>query len=140
MKILIYVFPLLLFSYCVNSKNLNQEQKDESKSLIKEIKTKNSWHIIYAEKQDSLYKIIVGKEDIINKNCQKITVGKRYALELQSRRDNAPEIGGVKLNPVNYLDIECYAYDKETEICIEPKKGIYELYYTNNLKGLCYLK
>jgi len=108
--------------------------------LIKEIRSKNSWYIIYAQKQDSLYKIVVGKENKIDTSCKKITVGKYYNLDLKSRRANAPEIGGVKLQPVNYLDVDCYAYDEKTEICIEPKKGIYDLYYTKDLDGLCYLK
>lgn len=106
---------------------------------MKKIKSKNAWYIIYAEKQDTLYKVVVKKE-IVSGECKKIAVGKYYDLELKSRRENAPEINGVKLQPMNYLDVECFSYDEETEICIEPKKRIYDLYYTNDLKGLCYLK
>lgn len=140
MKILLCICLLLALFSCSTQKGMPQGGKEESGYLIKKITSKNSWYIIYAKKQDSLYKIIVRKEDLWGGDCKKIAVGKYYDLELKSRRENAPEINGVKLKPANYLDVECYSYDHETEICIEPKKGIYDLYYTDDLKGLCYLK
>lgn len=140
MKILLCIYSVLAILSCSSPKGITQGQKEETSYLIKKIKSKNSWHIIYAQKQDSLYKIVVRKEGLSGDNCKKIVVGKYYNLELKLRRENAPEINGVKLKPVNYLDVECYSYDQETEICIEPKKGIYDLYYTDDLKGLCYLK
>jgi len=140
MKVLLYTSVLVMFFSCSTSKEVINYSKGENSYLIKKIKTKNSWHIIYAQKQDSLYKIVVGKESIPSADCKKIVVGKYYDLELKSRRENAPEINGVKLQPMNYLDVECYSYDEKTEICIEPKKGIYDLHYTDDLKGLCYLK
>ena len=45
-------------------------------------------------------------------------------------------IGGVKLDPVGYVG--CYQFDSVTTICLEPKLGIFDLYYTNDLKGICY--
>ncbi|MAL12735.1 MAG: hypothetical protein CL554_19880 [Algoriphagus sp.] len=150
MKILLCICSVLTLLSCSTPKGIAQGQKEEPGYLIKKIKSKNSWHIIYAQKQDSLYKIVVGKEGLSRDNCKKIVVGKYYDLELKSRRENVPVINGVKLKPVNYLDVkspaydkegvECYSYDEKTEICIEPKKGIYDLYYTDDLKGLCYLK
>lgn len=150
MKILLCIYSILMLLSCSASKGVTQGVMEESGYLIKKIKNKNSWHIIYAQKKDSLYKIVVGKEDLLRGECNKIVVGKFYDLELKSRRENVPVINGVRLKPVNYLDvkspaydkegIECYSYDEKTEICIEPKKGIYDLYYTDDLKGLCYLK
>jgi len=140
MKIFLYVYSILVLVSCSSPKGITQGRGEGSMYLIKKIKSKNSWYIIYAKKQDSLYKIVVRKEGLSGDDCKKIVVGKYYDLELKSRRDNAPEINGVKLKPVNYLDVECFSYDEETEICIEPKKGIYDLYYTDDLKGLCYLK
>lgn len=136
MKAIKYMHLILLFS-CTNSIS----QNNSTGYLVKNIESKNSWYIIYAEKNDSIYKIVVGKnEDNVDKDLKKIVIGQYYDFKLQSRRDSAPEIGGVKLNPINRLDVECYSYDKKTEICIEPKKGIYDLYYTKDLKGLYYKK
>ncbi|WP_157370253.1 hypothetical protein [Aquiflexum balticum] len=141
MKAIVFICSLFMLLSCSGSKGLNQDRNDDSKYLIKKIRAMNSWHIIYAEKQGSLYKIVVGKADEVRGDCdEKIAVGEYYDLELKSRRDNAPVINGVKLKPMNYLDVECYAYDEETEICIEPKKGILDLYYTDDLIGLCYLR
>lgn len=134
--------------YCSSSNGLTQDGGLNSTYLIKKIKTKNSWYIIYASRQDSIYKIVVGKEAVANTECEKIAVNKYYKLELKSRRENVPVINGVKLKPINHLDvksntydkegIECYSYDEYTEICTEPKKGIYDLYFTDDLKGLYY--
>ncbi|WP_114751992.1 hypothetical protein [Pleomorphovibrio marinus] len=150
MKILLCIFSALALLSCSTPKGITQGLKEEPGYLIKKIKSKNSWHIIYAQKQDSLYKIVVGKEVMAGDGCNKIVVGKSYDFELKSRKENVPVINGVRLKPVNYLDVktpaydkggvECYSYDEKTEICTEPKKGIYDLYYTDDLKGLCYLK
>ena len=138
MKTLIKICVVFLFHSCLSTQNTINSNTGLYK--IKKIQTKNDWYIIYAEKQDSTFKIVSGSEIGLNSECEKIRVGKSYAFELKSRRNNVPEINGVKLSPVNYLDIECYSFDKDTEICIEPKKGIYDLYHANNLKGLCFFQ
>lgn len=106
--------------------------------LIKKIDKNNSWYIIYAERKDTLFKIVSYAESKVDENCKKIVVGGKYDFELKSKKENAPIIGGVKLDPVGYTG--CYEFDKETTICLEPKRGIYDLFYTNDLKGICYLK
>lgn len=137
MRLLIFLIVVFAVS-CKNSKLTNQA-KDLS-YLVKKIDSKNNWHIIYASKQDSLFKIIVEKEINTTYNCDKIKVGGYYNFKLHSRKVEVVEINGVKVQPVNHLDIQCYSYDKETSICIEPKKGIYDLYHAENLKGLCLVK
>lgn len=136
MKFTIFYILLTLFS-CNSSKNVNQDKKETSSYLVKEISSINNWNIIYVTKQDSIYKIVTKKEN--NKNCEKIIVGKSYTFKLNSRKKNVPEINGVKISPVNSLDIQCYSYDEKTDICIEPEKGVYDLYHTDNIKGLCYM-
>jgi len=110
----------------------------DTRYLIKKIDKKNSWYIIYAERKDTLYKIVSYADNGINENCKKIVVGRRYDFDLKSKKENAPMIGDVKLDPVGYTG--CYQFDDKTTICLEPKRGIYDLFYTNNLKGICYLK
>jgi hypothetical protein len=106
--------------------------------LIKKIDKKHSWYIIYAERKDTLFKIVSYAEDKVDGNCKKIVVGEKYNFELKSKKENAPVIEGIKLDPVGYTG--CYVFDNETTICLEPKLGIYDLFYTNDLKGICYLK
>lgn len=106
--------------------------------LIKKIAKKNSWYIIYAERNDTLYKIVSYAESKVDENCKKMVVGGKYGFELKSKKENAPIIGGIKLDPVGYTG--CYQFDKETIICLEPKRGIFDLFFTNDIKGICYLK
>ena len=138
MKVLIYSLLFLVVSSCSSSNVLNKEKGNSSAYLIQKIESVNSWYVIYAAKKGNLYKIISGERENQNGKCNKIVIGQYYNFVLHSKRDNPPYIGKVKLQPINYLDIRCYAYDKETEICIEPEKGINDLYYTDNLEGLCF--
>jgi hypothetical protein len=114
--------------------------KNDSLYLIKSIDSVNNWYTIYAIKMDSTYKIVVKKEKLDLKCKRVIMVGESYRLELHSRKNEVPVINGIKISPINSLDIECYTYDENTVICIDPKKGIYDLYHTPNIKGLCYIK
>lgn len=133
------IMSLFLHS-CFASKALNKMPKNGSLYLIKSIDPVNNWYIIYAEKKDSVYKIVVKKEKYPSLKCKRgIVVGESYRLELHSRKNEVPVINGVKISPVNYLDIQCYTYEENTVICIDPKKGIYDLYHTPNIKGLCYI-
>lgn len=139
MKNLIYFLAsIVLLTSCSSTKKVMVISDNDTSYCIKKIYKKNSWYIIYAERKDTLFKIVSYEENNINDNCKKIVVGQRYDFELKSKRENAPIIGGVKLDPVGYTG--CYEFDKETIICLEPKRGIYDLFYTNDLKGICYLK
>jgi hypothetical protein len=138
MRTLFFLIPILICS-CGNSKIISQKE-DRLFFKVKKIDSINNWYIIYASKQDSLFKIVVKKEITTNINCSKIIRGQSYDFKLHSRKTNYPEINGIKINPGNSLDIACYTFDENTNICIEPKKGIYDLYYAENLKGLCILK
>ena len=106
---------------------------------VYKIDKENDYYLIYAKKKDSLYKIVSKNESPIS-DCNKIKINNYYDFKLHSRRENSPTIGGIKLNPVNYLDIQCYTYDKDTKICIDIKNGIFDLYYADNIKGLCFIK
>lgn len=125
---------------CFTSKHLNKTANTDSLYVIKSIDSVNNWYVILAVKRDSSYKIVVKKEKEHDAKCEKpIVVGQSYHLELHSRKNEAPVINGIKIKPVNYLDIQCYTYDENTVICIEPQKGIYDLFHTSNIKGLCYI-
>ncbi|GGD64375.1 hypothetical protein GCM10011514_30430 [Emticicia aquatilis] len=129
---------IVLVSSCKNSKIANQT--NQLSYLVKKIDSKNNWNIIYASKQDSIFKIIVRKEVGIINDCEKIVVGGYYLFKLHSRKKDVPDINGIKIEPINNLDIQCYSYDNETSICIEPKKGIFDLHHAENIKGLCLIK
>lgn len=96
----------------------------------------NNYYLVYAEKNDSLFKIISEKTG--NENCKIIKKKEYYSFELTSFRDNPPKLNGVSLIPINYLDVKCFMFNDSTEICFERK--IHDFHFTKNLKGLCYIE
>lgn len=107
-------------------------KKNAPNYFISKIDSINNYYLVYAEKGDSLYKIVSKKS--LNK-CIKIETYKEYSLLLHSMSSQAPVINGVKLSPINYLDVSCFRFDKNTDICKED--GIHDLYLSDNLEGLC---
>ena len=116
---------------------LTGQDNNENSYQIKQIKSKKGWYLIYAVKNDTLFKIVSEKIKHQDKNCDKITIGQYYKLTLHS---NIPEIDGVKLMPVNYLDVKTIYSPGQSVYSIEPKKGIFDSFHTDNIKGLCFIK
>lgn len=134
MKKLIILF---LFCYCsCDSLKVPKEQDEISKLFkIEDIKSKNSWNIIYASKNDTLYKIITKK--IKTSRCNKIMIGESYNIILNETPNNYLIINGLKINKTPSRHINCFGYDNETDICLERERGINYLYSAKNILGLC---
>lgn len=137
MKYLLILFSLTFACSCKNIQR-TMIKNETFQYEIEKIDSINNWYILNAKKNDTVYKIISKKINLANGKCEKIKIGEKYRFSLHSRNENPPTINGVKLRPQNYLDIRCYSFDEKTEICIEPEKGIYNLYFTKELQGLCY--
>ena len=132
------ILIFLLVNCCTGSRAVTNTTQSDSSHLVTAIDSVNNWYTIYAAKGDSVFKIVVKKEPQ-NQACKRaITIGQSYNLVLHSRKNETPEINGIKIKPINSLDVQCYTYDENTNICIEPKKGVFDLYHTPNIKGLCY--
>lgn len=131
----LYIISVILFSSCAVKKDPITEKKTDS-YLVEKIRKKGEWYMIYASKEDTLYKIISKKSKDINGLCTKIKRGKEYDFILQSEKNFAPTIDGIKINPVNFSG--CYYYSGNTLICLEPENGIWELYTAENIKGLIF--
>lgn len=134
MKNLFIIISTFLIA-CSTVKKQERLFKEESLYGVYKIDSINNYYLIYASKNDSLYKIVSSKEK--KSNCNLIKKGSSYKFNLVSIKENAPLIGGIKIKPINYMDVNCYQFDKETSICKE--KGIYDLYLANNIKGLCFI-
>ncbi|WP_454881510.1 hypothetical protein [Sphingobacterium detergens] len=141
MKVIGSIILILLFCACASMGSLRHKSQKGPYYIIDSIDSINNWYTIYASKNDSIFKIVVHKELDANYECKKmIEVGTCYKLVLHSRKKEVLKINGIIVNPVNNLDVQCYTYDDNTEICIEPKKGIYDLFHTPNIRGLCYIE
>lgn len=128
--IITFLFFLSLVSCAMFQRGSFKEREYHKVTKLDSI---NNYYLIYTIKGDSIFKIVSEKNYV--DNCKKIEVGKSYPLELISMRSSAPSIGGLKISPVNYLDVRCFQFNENTQICKED--GIDELYFAKDLKGLC---
>lgn len=133
------LFLILCFFLTVSCAILNTDNVDKKdiRYKVTKLDTINDWYVIYAKRGRNNYKIVSKKDDACSDSL-KIKVGKSYKLRLISRKQNPPKIGNIVIKPQNSLDIQCYSYDEDTEICIKLENGIDDLYSTENLNGLCY--
>jgi len=138
------IIMCLIVAQLINSCSINNQvgvgEKIDSLYRIKKIRYINDWNIIYATKGDSIFKIVSKKSSANVSQYTQVVKGGYYKLTLYSRKNSPPEFDGVKISPMNYLDVGCYTYDDKTKICIEPKKGIYDLHSVSNIVGLYYIK
>ena len=83
-------------------------------------------YLIYGKRNDSTFKI--ASEKIENKmNCTLLQIGKSYDLKLRSFLEGTSgklHIAGIKFG--------------DTTIRLNEKGIIWDLFYSENLKGLCY--
>lgn len=124
----------VLFLSCKSLKNEHASKEDDLYKVFK-LDSINDWYLIYALRKDTVYKIVSHKEN--NQDCELIRVGSKYKLSLKSMTEVAPVINGVKMVPMNYLDIS-HMFDENTAIRVD--NGSYDLYFTDNIKGLCFVR
>jgi hypothetical protein len=119
-----------------NIKNINAENTVNYK--IYKIDSLNSYYLIYAKKEELLYKIVSKKSN--KDGCLKIKINSIYALKLRSMEIMKPKIEDPKKRPMNYLDFiePCRKFDDSTKICLE--RYMTDLYFVDNVKGLCLIK
>lgn len=143
MRVFFFLIIVILCA-CARVNVSSQVQQDPLLYKVENIESINDLSIVYASRQDTLYKILSLKDARQVSRCEKIKAGRYYSFRLHSRRKNLSTVNGQPIGPVNYRDIHCYTYadgtEKGTEVCIEPEKGIHDLYYADNLQGLCLIK
>ena len=103
---------------------------------IYKIDSINTYYLIYARKEDSLYKIVSKKTGI--ENCNRIEVGKYYDFHLHSSIYGRT-IAGKTILPQNTLLVNCFSFDDSTNICLE-RDSINDLLYADNVKGLYFCR
>jgi len=132
MKPIIIVLLALVFTACLSYRNLKGHSVLYK---VYKIDSVNSYYLIYAKKNDSLYKIVSKKDSV---NCSnKIRLNNNYSFMLHSLLAKS-RIGNVSIDPKN-MNVNCFAFDKETFICLEGD-SIKDIYHADNVKGLCFIK
>lgn len=109
-------------------------QKPDSIFSIYKIDSINSYYLIYAKMNDTLYKIVSRK--IENSYCDKIELNKDYFLSLNSIWRKEMLIDGINVSPSVTPHVNCLHFNDSTAICLE-RDSINDLYEAKNLLGLC---
>lgn len=134
-KVLFLVLFSLVIRLFFSFEKMNTNSVETDYLVIKIDSIKN-WYLISASRNDSVFKIVSMKTQVCE--CQKILNGKRYNFDLQKRMENVLSKNGMKLKPVNYLDVSGENFDQNTDVFIPRERGVNGLYVCTNLKGLCY--
>jgi hypothetical protein len=132
--------PILLVMLCCTGATKVHSSKSAEQAdtiyTIDAIDSVSSFYVIYVAKDKQRYKIVSKKGDV--KGCKKIVVGGGYKFNLESILAEKIKLGDKEFSSSNSLSVDCFSFEGNTEICKEQSKGIYDLYKTKNLVGLCY--
>ncbi len=135
MKYILILFAVSILA-CSPTKRINNSVEDQQHSyMVYKLDSINSYYLIYARSKDSLYKIV--SEKTVASAGEQIRPNGRYAFNLRSRL-SAFRIGNVLVSPQS-SNVNCFAFDEETNICLEGD-SIRDLYQAENVKGLSFLK
>ena len=97
----------------------------------------NNYYLIYLKEGNNRYKVI--SKMTFRIQSEKIRLNKKYKFTLESIFNVDLYINGVNVNPALAPNVECISIDNRTNICIERKDSIYDLFRAINLDGL-YIK
>lgn len=135
-KLIPILLVILCFACAIKVRSYKSVEQADIIYKIDAIDSVNSFYIIYAVKDNLKYKIVSKKGDI--KGCKKIIVGKKYKFTLESILAEKIHLGDKEFSSSNSLNVDCFSFDENTEICKEQFKGINDLHKTKDLVGLCY--
>ena len=105
--------------------------------LITSFDSLKNHNVIYLKDSLTQYKIISKKK--LNAKCPQIKVGEKYLFELKSIFYLELKDGETVYNVSNMVNIHCIALDEFDKACKEENIGIFDVYETANLEGLCYV-
>lgn len=136
-----FVLLVIIIVSCKSYKSNNNLENIAVSNLdnynVYKIDSLNSYYLIYAKRENLLYKIVSKKA---NCNYEKIKIDSNYKLKL--RPMNIMKLKNLPSNdqPMNYLDFidSCQKLDDSTKVCLE--RYMTDLYYVDNMKGLCIIK
>lgn len=134
MKTLIFILLFFISISCIQKKYIKQNHILETSELYRicKIKNKKSFFIIYANRNDSIFKIVSSKNKK-KSNCEKIKIKREYALDL-IKIFPLDSIMGYAIAP--NLGI-VFTYGEENQIVRTEEKSNFAIYRANNLNGLC---
>ncbi len=132
--VLIMLSGYQAFNYSDASKRISQTKPSIAHTYkIVEIDSIRNYYLIYAQRSDSLFKIVSKKVQTNEPFCEMIKIGLSYSLLLNSMS----KINGRPITPsASKYKVSAIAVDDSTFIPFDTRSH-WDLYYTNNLSGLC---
>ena len=137
-KLLVIACTFLVFyCSCKQTQNVvNTEGEDFGRIYqIIDIKDEKSFYVIYAQKSDSVFKI-VSEKNIVIAPCEKVQIGRSYLLYINEIFP-LDSLLGKKVMP--NLGIKALTLKDGSSVFID-EKSHYKLYKANNLNALCYMR
>ena len=130
------MFIIIATTIACNSAKKDCSSCNGEDHLITKIDSINNYYIIYTKLNDENYKLVSEKKT--SKCKKKVVVGKKYHLVTES-------IFSIKIKDKdtirvinNNINIKCISLG-DTEICKDYEMGIYDVFTSENLQGLCYI-
>lgn len=132
----------ITFISCTSNRHVGSgiHQKEVNKqSMFKvyRIDSVNSYYLIYAQRKDSLFKIVSKKAGCVEKKL--INTDAYYPFLLKSIWNTPIAIEGVNASPSSVYNVNCINFDDSTKICLE-RDSISDLYIASNIQGLCFVE
>lgn len=128
---------LILIVMFVGCNSVKQDSKTSSlECRITKIDSIDNCYVIYATRKGENLKMVSEKEKSICKN--RVTVGGKYAFKTESIFVSRIRDGDTIRELTNHINIDCIIFSK-TAICKEYENGIYDVFKSENLRGLCYI-
>jgi hypothetical protein len=140
-----YVILLLITIFSCKTNQGNKNKNFDSLKTINEIEYKvykidsiDNYYLVYAKKEESIYKIVSKKMNIYD--CNRIKINSNYPFKLIPFKMDTHRVGDtLKINLPRYEhSLLCYNFDGVTQICVE--RYMSDLYFAENVKGLCLIK
>ena len=127
---------IILSLLLISCASMALESVKNSKYEVLSLTSSDTHEIIYLKKDDRTFKLISKKIDFGCENI--IIVGEKYYFDLKSVFEIQIKNNHSIFTISEHANIDCIKIDSE-QFCKEHEKGIYDIYSTVNLKGLCYI-
>lgn len=134
MKNLILCLLILLVFSC---NSIKRDITPKLDYLVTKIDSTNNYYFIYAKGSDENFKIVSEKNNLYCTN--KVAVGKKYNFKTESIFISKIKDGDTFRQLTNHINIKCITLNGSI-ICKEYENGIYDVFRSENLQGLCYIK
>lgn len=116
----------------------NNNSFDSVNYTVYKIDSLDNYYLIYAKYNESLYKIVSKK--INSYDCNKIKLNLTYQFKIIPVKMDRHRVNDTTISYLSRYEhsLLCYYFDGKTRICVE--RYMNDLYFADNIKGLCFVK